>query len=207
MAKLLLLDIDGTIIDTPHYEAWQWAARRLGMTAPSPREYAASIAGSPRAIGAERIVEINGGNEPRLTKLLAELKQERLLELSPDIKFFPDAERLLGRVLGTSTQVSFYTASLNAARFLENAFSQTSFSKFRVDLYIQVSTESRLKLIKRVSENWLSEHVVLVDGAKHSVEIAADLGMEAYQISREVLKLPGGSETVRVITSLDDLKI
>lgn len=58
MQTLLLLDLDGTLIDTPHYEAWCYAARQMGVEDFTYEEYVTCIAGRPRLEGASRLIEL-----------------------------------------------------------------------------------------------------------------------------------------------------
>ena len=44
MSKLLLIDLDGTMIDTPHFQAWSNAAHRLAGKQLTQREYIDHIA-------------------------------------------------------------------------------------------------------------------------------------------------------------------
>ena len=58
MQSLLLLDLDGTIIDTPHFEAWRIVARRIEGLELSYEQYVACIAGRPRLEGASRLLAL-----------------------------------------------------------------------------------------------------------------------------------------------------
>ena len=58
MQTLLLLDLDGTIIDTPHFEAWRNVAHRIEGLELSYEQYIACIAGRPRLEGASRLLAL-----------------------------------------------------------------------------------------------------------------------------------------------------
>jgi beta-phosphoglucomutase len=206
MDNLLILDIDGTVIDTPHCEAWQWAAAQLEMPTLTCQEYADHVAGLPRIAGAKEILRLNRA-DPNLAIALSDIKQRRLLELDSEILFFPDAERLVERAVAASIPVVFYTASLNAATFLKRAFAMSKLGECNAHLYVQSSSESRLALIKRVREVTGCGRKILVDDTKHSAEIASMLDMVAYQICRDSSQIITTNGAVRVIASLDEVEL
>jgi beta-phosphoglucomutase-like phosphatase (HAD superfamily) len=89
MRTLLLLDLDGTLIDTPHYEAWRYAARRIGIEDLTYEEYVIYIAGRPRLDGASRLMELKKNCarvDTRWLHDLAEIKQLEFLRLSVNIE-------------------------------------------------------------------------------------------------------------------------
>lgn len=126
--QLVILDIDGTLPDTPHLAAWRTATAALladfglGSGPPLSEEvYQRRIAGRPRAVGAAAAIAASGV-EPN-TALVTELtrrKQDLFGSLSGDTRLFDDAMRFLKKAASTRAPVAFCTASRNAGPLLRD---------------------------------------------------------------------------------------
>jgi len=116
MSKLLI-DLDGTMINTPHFEAWCNAAYEFSGKRLTQNEYIEHIAGRPRMEGASRLLALTTDDASGVRRKtfsaeeLAEYKQREFLRLSPATKLFDDALRLLKRIEESEQSVMFYTAS------------------------------------------------------------------------------------------------
>ena len=104
MSKLLLIDLDGTMIDTPHFEAWCNAAHEFSGKQLTRQQYIEHIAGRPRMEGASRLLalitdDVGGAKAGSFSAdELAVYKQKEFLRLSSGTDLFDDALRLLVRI-------------------------------------------------------------------------------------------------------------
>lgn len=211
MSTLLLLDLDGTLIDTPHFEAWCYAAQQFGMKALAYDEYIAYMAGRPRLEGASRLIELRKHcTRPALVgeeacSALAEIKQLEFLRLCANVRLFDDARRLLERLASSQQRAKLYTASRNAESLFHTALSQSGRSFSRPAIVRQRSGQTREELFADLARGYASESVALVDDAPHAVDAACNLGIRAYQICRSESKKVPTRLNARVLTSLDDI--
>lgn len=116
MSKLLLIDLDGTLIDTPHFEAWCNASHEFSGKQLTQQQYIEHIAGRPRMEGASRLLalitdDVGGAKAGSFSAdELAVYKQKEFLRLSSGTDLFDDALRLLVRIEESAQPVMFYTA-------------------------------------------------------------------------------------------------
>ncbi|WP_206951864.1 hypothetical protein [Trinickia acidisoli] len=213
MKKLLLLDLDGTLIDTPHYEAWCYAARQIGIENLSYEEYAVWIAGRPRLEGASSLIGLKkslvrvDSRYSDTCSVLAEIKQLEFLRLSTDIRFFDDALRLLARVETSRQDVKFYTASQNAADLFHTALRRSGKSLSRRAVARQRRGQTRADLFLHLTAQYALDAVTLVDDAPHAVDAACGLGIRAYQIRRHERQPTANDSRARILPSLDDITV
>jgi beta-phosphoglucomutase-like phosphatase (HAD superfamily) len=213
MKPVLLLDLDGTLIDTPHYEAWRRAAARIGVIDFTYQEYVVHLAGRPRQEGAVRLLELKKGDARRAVRgsddvsALAHAKQAEFLRLAARTQLFEDARRLLERVRSTDQCVKFYTASENAAGLLEAALRGSEQSVIRECVVRQHGDQTREALFASLATEYPREAMILVDDAPHAVDAACRLGMRGYQIRRNAYAPVPTESCARTIPTLDDIAL
>ncbi|MCC8457933.1 HAD hydrolase-like protein [Photorhabdus aegyptia] len=215
MQTLLLIDLDGTLIDTPHYEAWCNAAHKFGLTELTHEEYLANIAGRPRLEGASRLLDLkkagllsgpdrlNNGN----IGMLAEIKQAEFLRLSVYARLFDDAVRLLKRVELSSQEIKFYTASQNASSLFDDMLRKESITLNQQSIVRQKQDQTREELFLSLIEERIPKEVTLIDDSPYSIDVACNLGIRAYQIHRNELLPMATDQRAFIIPSLIDIAI
>jgi beta-phosphoglucomutase-like phosphatase (HAD superfamily) len=131
-----IFDVDGVLVDSPHYQAWrdalrelmdtEWAGIRDRTSYSSDRftqdVYQYLIAGRPRLAGARAALEHFGVPDAgRRAGLYAAVKQERLVNLieSGQFRAFPDALRLVLDVKADGIPVAAASSSKNARLLME----------------------------------------------------------------------------------------
>ncbi|MBD2803385.1 hypothetical protein ID855_01355 [Xenorhabdus sp. ZM] len=214
MQTLLLVDLDGTLIDTPHYEAWRNAARQIGAGELTHEEYLVNIAGRPRLEGASRLLELkkDGLAVDISSNELAEIKQAEFLRLSVDARLFDDALRLLKRIEISQQCVKFYTASQNAADLFRAMLRKADLSleqrnSVQRNIVQQGRDQTREALFLELIKDQDLSAVTLIDDSPHSVDVACHLGIRAYQIHRNELLPVSTDPRARIIRSFDDISI
>ncbi|MEQ2026667.1 hypothetical protein ABLB84_12985 [Xenorhabdus szentirmaii] len=219
MQTLLLVDLDGTLIDTPHYEAWRNAARQIGAGELTHEEYLVNIAGRPRLEGASRLLELkkDGLAVDISSNELAEIKQAEFLRLSVDARLFDDALRLLKRIEISQQCVKFYTASQNAADLFRAMLCKADLSLeqrnsvqsniVQRNIVQQGRDQTREALFLELIKDQDLSAVTLIDDSPHSVDVACHLGIRAYQIHRNELLPVSTDPRARIIRSFDDISI
>ncbi|CDL84667.1 hypothetical protein [Xenorhabdus szentirmaii] len=219
MQTLLLVDLDGTLIDTPHYEAWRNAARQIGAGELTHEEYLVNIAGRPRLEGASRLLELkkDGLAVDISSNELAEIKQAEFLRLSVDARLFDDALRLLKRIEISQQCVKFYTASQNAADLFRAMLHKADLSLeqrnsvqsniVQINIVQQGRDQTREALFLELIKDQDLSAVTLIDDSPHSVDVACHLGIRAYQIHRNELLPVSTDPRARIIRSFDDISI
>ncbi|MBD2779135.1 HAD family hydrolase [Xenorhabdus szentirmaii] len=224
MQTLLLVDLDGTLIDTPHYEAWRNAARQIGAGELTHEEYLVNIAGRPRLEGASRLLELkkDGLAVDISSNELAEIKQAEFLRLSVDARLFDDALRLLKRIEISQQCVKFYTASQNAADLFRAMLRKADLSLeqrnsvqsnivqrniVQRNIVQQGRDQTREALFLELIKDQDLSAVTLIDDSPHSVDVACHLGIRAYQIHRNELLPVSTDPRARIIRSFDDISI
>ncbi|PPK46737.1 beta-phosphoglucomutase-like phosphatase (HAD superfamily) [Trinickia symbiotica] len=213
MQTLLLLDLDGTLIDTQHYEAWRSAARRVWTEDLTHEEYFMHMAGRTRQDGASRLIELKqcsvriGARCSHDADLLAEIKQSEFMRLSANARIFDDALRLLARVEWSQQQVKFYTASENAPRIFEAALRRSGIHCAGRAVLQQRRDQTRKEFILSLVGEHPYEAVVLIDDAPHAVDVACSLGIRAYQIRRNAVQSTATHPTAGIVSSLDDITL
>ncbi|PHM47436.1 HAD hydrolase-like protein [Xenorhabdus miraniensis] len=215
MQALLLIDLDGTLLDTPHYEAWRNAAHQFGLKELTHEEYLANIAGRPRLEGASRLLELKKAGllseqdnlNSSSISILAEIKQAEFLRLSVYARLFDDALRLLKRVELSQQMVKFYTASQNASSLFDDMLRKEGISLNQQNVVRQEQNQTREKLFLSLIEEHSSMNVTLIDDSPHSVDVACNLGIRAYQIHRNELLPIATDQRAFIIPSLNDITI
>jgi beta-phosphoglucomutase-like phosphatase (HAD superfamily) len=212
MPDLLLLDLDGTLIDTPHYEAWNLAISALGLRPITVDEYIESVAGRPRYDGALSILKAENSltlDSQLLSdaKRLGDQKQIEFSKISHKTNLFGDATRLLDRLSTQGQKTILYTASLNAAKLFETASSKISgLSTKNKRIVTQKTTETRGEMFRRILGSISPNNAALIDDATYAVETAAEMGIHSYHICRST----SGRKLipkVEILKSLDDYLI
>ncbi|ERT14546.1 hypothetical protein QPK14_17640 [Photorhabdus temperata subsp. temperata] len=210
MQTLLLVDLDGTLIDTPHYEAWRKTARQIGDKELTHEEYLVNIAGRPRLEGASRLLELKRDNlsvDINSSSALAEIKQIEFLRLSVYTRFFDDALRLLKRLELSQQYVKFYTASQNASCLFDSMLRKASISLNQQNVVQQKRDQTREGLFLDLIKEHDSKGVTLIDDSPHSVDVACNLGIRAYQLHRNELLPVATDPRVFILRSLDNITI
>lgn len=211
MSELLLLDLDGTLLDTPHYEAWRNAAFKVQGIELSREDYSRHVAGRPRMEGASCVLNLKtvGQIEEHIQLLnvieLSECKQDEFLRLSANPRLFDDAIRLLKRVNDAGLTINFYTASQNAGELFNAALDQSFISVNQsVEVYQQSTDITRRELFQQLKGARRSEDVFLIDDSAYSADIASALGFQVWQIHRDQSDPKSSDPRVSRISSLDN---
>jgi beta-phosphoglucomutase-like phosphatase (HAD superfamily) len=213
MRTLLLLDLDGTLVDTPHYEAWRNAARCIGAGEFTFEEYLAHVAGRPRVEGAARLLQLKTGGSPHDPQFvtdscaLAEIKQREFVRLAAYSQLFDDALRLLKRVEAAKQNVFFYTASQNAPHIFDAALHRAGGARAAHNIVQQRWGQTRESLLLRLIANCVPDRVTLVDDAPHAVDCACSLGIRACQIRRHVSEPAALHPRATILPTLDALVV
>jgi len=214
MQTLLLLDLDGTIIDTPHYDAWRNAARGIGGQELSYEQYIACIAGRPRLEGASRLLALKDGgshgssNRPDAVCALAEAKQREFLRLSERTALFDDAQRLLQRIEAARQPVRFYTASQNAPRLFHAVLRKSGvFCNQKIEVVRQQPDQTREALFRALLGDFGHEGVTLIDDSPYAADAACYIGIRGCQVRRHELDPVADNPRCVILSSLDDLII
>lgn len=214
MSKLLLIDLDGTMIDTPHFEAWCNAAHEFSGKQLTRQQYIEHIAGRPRMEGASRLLELTnddvGGAKVGSFSAdqLAAYKQKEFLRLSPGTDLFDDALRLLERIEYSAQPVRFYTASLNAPQLFEAALDRSNVLRnTKASITRQASYQTRQALVQQLIGNHDPQGVHLIDDSPYVTDLACDLGLRAWQIRRHHLEPMAVHPRASILSSLDEFTL
>lgn len=214
MQTLLLLDLDGTIIDTPHYDAWRNVALGIGGLELSYEQYIACIAGRPRLEGASRLLALTeegshgGSNRSDAVFALAEAKQYEFLRLSERTGLFDDAQRLLRRIEAARQPVRFYTASQNASRLFDAALRKSGvFCNQKIKVVRQQPDQTREALFRALLGDAGHEGVTLIDDSPYAADAACYIGIRGCQVRRHELHPVANSPRCVILSSLDELVI
>lgn len=220
-SRPMILDIDGTLLDTPHFAAWQDALYDLcAQWAPmfTSDLYQRHVAGKPRLTGAIEALASIGVDllrQPSLASMLAERKQERFKALMDRTTLFADADRLLERIAAARAPVGFCTASANAGTLLHRCIATRPYGSWirsrlvrSLDAVHSAPTGRGAALLVVAAEMRTTPRAVLVvDDADHGVSAALAMGMSAVLVSRWELdgaRPPAGAGVVR---SLDAIRV
>lgn len=213
-SSLLLLDLDGTMIDTPHYEAWRSAGNRMGAPGLTREEYLTSISGRPRLEGASRLLAPKGDAaqtgpcSPALVATLAEIKQAEFLRLSSHVRLFEDAVRLLERTQAAGQCITFYTASRNAPDLFKTALDRSGLRLSRHATVVQQQRDqTRDALFQYLLDGRDPTGVTLVDDSPYAIDRACALGFRACQICRDENQERATDSRARILSSLDELVV
>lgn len=214
MSTLLLIDLDGTLINTPHFEAWRNTAYNFGCKELTKKEYTNYIAGRPRMEGASRLLELKKSSaDVELLNLftacdLAEYKQNEFQRLSTSTELFDDALRLLERIEDSDQAVKLYTASQNAPRLLDVALYQSNiFIKRQKPVFQQLANQTRGELFQQLIGEYALENVHLIDDSPYAVDLACSLGIHAWQIRRNQYEPKANDPRTTILSSLDEFTL
>lgn len=221
--KLLVLDIDGTLLDTPHLSAWRVGlARVLREHDSTPRreitveQYHRHVAGHPREVGARAVLEIAGvaPSEPLIGEL-ARVKQELFLErAAQETVLFADARRFLECAAHRGASLSFCTASRNAGELLAKRFTHLAAGDWLLDRLAHSLGQrghygdlSRTVALEHVAAAWRTSvsDCVLVDDSWSGVIAGRQVGMNSILLDRAGLR-PASADQMAIAT-LDELHI
>jgi HAD superfamily hydrolase (TIGR01509 family) len=152
-----IFDVDGVLVDSPHYRAWRDALQELmgtewtdvrGRTSYAPEKFTEAmyqqvVAGRPRLAGARAALEYFGvPDADRRAELYAAVKQEHLVTLIEAGEFtaFADAIRFVLATKAAGISVAAASSSKNADLLLRQV---------RLDTYVAESyvAESDLTLL------------------------------------------------------------
>lgn len=215
--RLLVLDIDGTLLDTPHLQAWNQALRDVlgrtsgGLTA---ADYQRRVAGRPRAAGARAAFEsVDVDPTPALVDRLVATKQDVFLRLAGGTTLFPDAARLLDLAAGLRVPLAFCTASRNAGSLLRERLARhprAAWLTERIDRSLEAGgphpPARRAEAVRRVVGAWNAEpgETLLVDDTEHGVAAGMSIGTDAVLIDRFGHHgAPGGGRRVSTLDEFD----
>jgi beta-phosphoglucomutase len=139
-----IFDVDGVLVDSPHYRAWRDALQELmdtewtdlrGRTSYAPEKFTEAVyqqvvAGRPRLAGARATLEYFGVPDAgRRAELFAEVKQEHLVTLieAGEYTAFGDAIRFVLATKAAGISIAAASSSKNADLLLR---------RVRLDTYV-----------------------------------------------------------------------
>ncbi|MDQ0126085.1 beta-phosphoglucomutase-like phosphatase (HAD superfamily) [Pseudomonas lini] len=211
MQSLIMIDLDGTLIDTPHFEAWRNTALIMGGTELTHEDYINHIAGRPRMEGASRLLKLKREVHSQGTLHsfnaceLADYKQGEFQRLCANTKLFNDALRLLERINDARQTVIFYTASQNASDLFDRTMHQSALLLKQPKMVFQQSdNQSRGELFQQLIGTRAAKDIHLIDDSPYAADLACGLGIHTWQIHRNVLEPKAGDPRVSIISSLDE---
>ncbi|ENM5772124.1 hypothetical protein V4V48_003895 [Vibrio mimicus] len=214
MSTLLLIDLDGTLIDTPHFEAWRNTAFKIGGAELTHEEYIKHIAGRPRMEGASRLLElrrdIQGQNAHYSFNALelAHYKQAEFQRLCSGTELFSDALRLLQRINDACQSVIFYTASQNAPCLFNIALRQSLLAlKQPKIVYQQLANQTRSEFYEQLIGTRAAKDIHLIDDSPYAADLACGLGVHAWQIRRNQQEPKARDPRVSILSSLDEFML
>ncbi|MNO87848.1 hypothetical protein D3C76_792800 [compost metagenome] len=214
MSTLILIDLDGTVLNTPHFEAWRNTALKIGGTELTRNEYIDHIAGRPRMEGASRLLELKrdvqgqGALHSLSASELSAYKQNEFQRLCVGTELFSDALRLLQRIDDARQPVIFYTASQNAADLFDITLHQSAFSLTQPKTVSQQSAnQKRVELFKQLIGTRAAMDVHLIDDSPYAADLACRLGIHAWQIRRNQGEPRANDPRVSILSSLDEFML
>lgn len=213
MPTLLLIDLDGTLIDTPHFEAWRNTAFKMGGTELTHEEYIDHIAGRPRMEGASRLLELKIDAQGQVARHslnareLANYKQGEFQRLCASTELFSDALRLLQRIDDARQTVIFYTASQNASDLFDMSLHQSALSLRSKTVSQQSANQSRGELFQQLIGTRTAKDIHLIDDSPYAADLACGLGIHTWQIRRNLREPKAGDPRVSIISSLDEFML
>ncbi|MFC9269630.1 HAD family hydrolase [Streptomyces zhihengii] len=220
---LLVLDIDGTLLDTPHLRAWNQALRQVlgpaianrthgGLTAYA---YQRHVAGRPRDAGARAaFASVGVDPTPALVDRLVTVKQSAFLALASSTVLFPDAARLLDRAAERDIPLAFCTASRNAGTLLRGLLAghpRAAWLTSRIDRSLGAGgphpPADRVEAVRRVVRVWETapERTLVVDDTEHGVAAGLTIGADALLIDRTAHRAP--EDTAPRVSTLDEIDL
>jgi len=214
MSALILLDLDGTLLDTPHFEAWRNTAFKIGGVELTLEEYIDHIAGRPRIEGASRLLKLKGGAQRQgefhslNASELADYKQNEFQRLCVGTKLFSDALHMLQRIDDARLTVIFYTASQNAPELFDISLSQSALSLKQAKTVSQQSAnQTRGELFQQLIGTRSAKDIHLIDDSPYAVDLACSLGVHAWQIRRNQREPRARNPRVSILSSLDEFML
>uniref|UniRef100_A0AAU2W0Q8 Hydrolase n=1 Tax=Streptomyces sp. NBC_00008 TaxID=2903610 RepID=A0AAU2W0Q8_9ACTN len=209
---LLVLDIDGTLLDTPHLHAWNQALKHvLGRDTGelTAHAYQLHVAGRPRDVGARAaFASVGVDPTPVLVDRLVAVKQDVFLALAGATTLFPDAARLLDRAAEQGVPLGFCTASRNAGALLRGLLTGHPHADWligRIDRSLDAGGSrppaDRADAVRRVVHAWrtVPQRTLVVDDTDHGVAAGTSIGTSAVLIDRTGHRRPDDT-TPRVFT-------
>ncbi|TDB52252.1 hypothetical protein [Photorhabdus luminescens] len=139
--------------------------------------------------------------------MLAEIKQAEFLRLSVYARLFDDAVRLLKQVESSSQEVKFYMASQNASSLFDDMLRKESITLNQQSIVRQKQDQTREELFLSLIEGRIPKEITLIDDSPHSIDVACNLGIRAYQIHRNELLPMATDQRAFIIPSLNDIAI
>lgn len=214
MSTLILIDLDGTLLNTPHFEAWRNTAFKIGGTELIHEEYIDHIAGRPRMEGASRLLELKrdaqgqGEFHSLNANELADYKQKEFQRLCVGTELFSDALHLLQRIDDARLTVIFYTASQNAPDLFDVTLRQSALSLKQAKIVFQQSAnQTRGELFQQLIGTRPAKDIHLIDDSPYAVDLACSLGVHAWQIRRNQREPRARDPRVSILSSLDEFML
>ena len=220
--SLAILDIDGTLLDTPHLGAWRLGlAAVLGRGSGDPAQdesllsldvYQRRVAGRPREAGARAALEQACGTATAdVVAELARVKQDEFRKLAGTTRLFADAERFLERAARRELPLAFCTASRNAGGVLRDLAGTRPWGDWLVERLARSLGDAghrgdlpRPDSLRAVAAEWGRDphECVVIDDAPHGVTAARSAGMAAVLVHRFPYRPSVAADDV-VVESLD----
>lgn len=214
-----IFDVDGVLVASPHEQAWREALDGIADPAGfTTAFYQAHVAGRARMDGARSALEHLGvADAERVAPRYAEVKQAMIERLIGEGSFdaFPDAVRLVSRLLEAGIRMALASSSHNAGVMLSQLSLEDGrdlLSVFHADLcgrdVPKGKPDPALFLLAAEALAVPPGQCLVVEDAPAGVEAARAGGMASLGIARlddEALLRAAGADLV--VTSLDHLDV
>ncbi|MEO3807449.1 HAD family phosphatase [Sphaerisporangium sp. B11E5] len=216
--RLVVLDIDGTLLDTPHLAAWRKALAEVtgaGVERLTAAGYQRLIAGRSRSAGARAALEVAGvPPTDELVDRLAAVKQDIFQSMAESTVLFPDARRFLAEAAERAVPLAFCTASRNAGALLRTHLPgpRAEWLSGRLDHSLASAGRhpgaTRSEALVRVARAWNTSPLdcLLLDDSPHGVLAGARCGMRSVLVDRSE-DGDGGHDFTWRVTSLDEIAL
>ncbi|MFQ3677898.1 MAG: HAD-IA family hydrolase [Fimbriimonadaceae bacterium] len=226
MGKVLIFDVDGVVVDSPHEAAWGEALAEIlanDGVAYDPATYTsalyqAHVAGKPRYDGAASLLAAVGVEDPGhvLARRLGDQKQIKIRHRIEQGRFaaFRDALNLVQRARTAGWRLAVASSSQNANAFLSSIATETGRLIDCFDANVCGRSFARGKpapdIFLAAAEELGAEpgECVVVEDAPAGIEAATAAGMRSVGIARSndapLLRAAGATW---VVESLDDVDL
>ena len=220
---VILWDIDGVVLDTPHEEAWRITALRWGAKEFTKEFYLKYVAGKPREEGAYNIMELlglfklHGGNTPNrrkeLLKRFCDEKNRVFRELISKglYKVYEDALNTIIKLRRNGLKNIAISASKNVLLILRRTPVNIEHYTTLYDVFDDhiCGIGDKAKIFEESIKRYKAEIYVVVEDSPYGIAKAKGYNFLAIGICREgdpsLLKNAGADVVIRGEIKYEDI--